>query len=43
MNGKHAFSVQARNNGGNPSDDLFGGTNAKLTALIATPGVPNAV
>jgi hypothetical protein len=42
MDGKHALFVQAGHDGGAPGDDLLGGANAKLAALVAAPRVPNA-
>ena len=35
--------IKGGNNSRSPSDDLFGRTNAELTALIAAPSVPSAV
>jgi len=43
MNRVHPLFVKGGNNSRSPRDDLFGRTYAKLTALIAAPGVPNAV
>ncbi len=43
VNRKNALSVKARYDSRSPSDDLFGGADAELTALVATPRVPAAV
>jgi hypothetical protein len=40
MNREHPFFVEAGNQRRCPSNDLFGGTNSKLAALVATPGIP---